>query len=105
MEAGILQVASGAEGGLPRNSFSGLAAALGEENVVRVEFAPGIDSQGEGAINVTVVIAPDAVQRLTGDATIDARARLRERLEEMGVNSTPIVYYATEAELAEDVGS
>ena len=81
-----------------------LVAALGGDNVVRVEFAPGIDSQGRGAIHITVVITPDAIQKLPSGATIDALVRVRERLHEMRVDSTPIVHYATEVELAEDVG-
>lgn len=80
-----------------------LVGALGKDNVVRVELAPGVDFQGHGAIDITVVIAPDAVQNLPGGAPIDARARVRERLNEMRVDSSPIIHYATEAELAEDV--
>jgi len=82
-----------------------LVATLGEGNVVRVEAASATDFHGQDAINVTVVIAPDALQRLTGPTTIEARQRLRERLREMRVTATPFVYYATEAELAEDAGS
>jgi hypothetical protein len=74
-------------------------------NYVRVEFAPSIDSQGRGAIHITVVISPDAIQNLPSGATLDALVRIRERLHEMHVDSTPIVSYATEAELAEDVSS
>jgi hypothetical protein len=80
-----------------------LVAALGKDNVVRVELAPGVDFQGHGAIDITVVIAPDAVQKLPGGAPIDARVRVRERLSEMRVETSPIIHYATEAELAEDV--
>lgn len=82
-----------------------LVAALGRDNVVRAEFASGVDSQGRGAIHITVVISTDAIQKLPSGATVDALVRVRERLHEMRVDSTPIVYYATEAELAEDVGS
>jgi hypothetical protein len=82
-----------------------LVAALGGENVVRVEVARGVDSQGRGAIHITVVISPDAIQNLPSGATLDVLVRVRELLHEMHVGSTPIVSYATEAELAEDVGS
>jgi hypothetical protein len=92
----------------PREVFSrliqqALVAALGKDNVVRVVVARGVDSQGQGAIEITVVIAPDAVQKLPGGAPIDARALVRARLREMRVDSSPIIHYATEAELAEDV--
>ena len=78
-----------------------LVAALGKENVVRAQFSPGIDSQGRGAITITVIITPNAIQRLASGATVEALVRLRKRLQEMRVDRTPIVQYATEAELAE----
>jgi hypothetical protein len=81
-----------------------LARALGNDNVVRVEFAPGIDAEARGAIEITVVIAPNAVQKLPSSTQVDALIRLRKRLHEMHVDRTPIIQYATEAELAEDVG-
>jgi hypothetical protein len=81
-----------------------LVAALGHDNVVRVEFAPGIDSQGRGAIRTTVVLTPHAIERLPNGAPVDALVRLRERLQEMRVDRTPIIEYATEAELAENGG-
>lgn len=81
-----------------------LLGALGGDNVVRVEFAPGIDSEARGAIEITVVIAPDAIEKLSSGKQVDALVRLRGRLREMRVDRTPIIQYATEAELAEDVG-
>jgi hypothetical protein len=79
-------------------------AALGKDNVVRVEHAPTTDSQGRDALRVTVVIAPDAVRKLAKGAVLDALVRLRERLSEMRDDRIPIVEYATEAELLEDGG-
>jgi hypothetical protein len=79
-------------------------AALGKANVVRVEYAPATDSRGRDALKVIVVIAPDAVKRLAGGSVLDALVRLRERLSEMRDDRTPIVEYATEAELLEDGG-
>ena len=38
-----------------------LVAALGSDNVVRVEVAPSIDAAGRGAMLTTIVIAPDAL--------------------------------------------
>lgn len=82
-----------------------LVAALGSDNVLRVEVAPTLDAEGRGAMLTTIVIAPDAIQRLDSEAEADAEVRLRERLREMHVAGTPIMSFATEAELAEDVGS
>jgi hypothetical protein len=82
-----------------------LVAALGSDNVVRVEVAPTLDAEGLGAMLTTIVITPEAIQRLDGNRQGDAMAQLRKRLREMHVHGTPIPEYATEAELAEDVGS
>ncbi|HXF53618.1 MAG TPA: hypothetical protein VNK52_05785 [Hyphomicrobiaceae bacterium] len=82
-----------------------LVAALGRDKVLRVEVAPTLDAEGRGAMLTTIVITPDAIQRLDSEAEADAEARLRERLHEMHVAGTPIMNFATEAELAEDVGS
>ena len=82
-----------------------LVAVLGSDNVVRVEVAPTIDAAGRGAMLTTIVIAPDALPRLTNEALVDAEMRLQERLREMHVAGASIMEFATEAELAEDVGS
>lgn len=82
-----------------------LATKLGAENVVRLETEPTTDSQGQEALKITVVIAPGAAERLEGGAVLDALVKLQERLHEMGESRTPIIAYATEAELEQDVGS
>jgi hypothetical protein len=93
----------------PEDAFGRLikqafASALGEGNVLRVEYEPAIDSQGRDALRITVVIAPGAIKRLSNGAALDALVRLRGRLREMRERRTPIVEYATEAELAQDAG-
>jgi hypothetical protein len=81
-----------------------LATELGDENVVRVEYEPTTDSQGRDALQIKVVIAPGATKKLKQGAALDALVRLRSRLHEMREERTPIVEYATEAELAQDGG-
>jgi hypothetical protein len=82
-----------------------VVAALGRDNVVRVEVAPSIDALGRDAMLATVVIPPDALPRLDGEALVKADMQLQDRLREMRVAGAAIVDFATEAELAEDVGS
>jgi hypothetical protein len=82
-----------------------LVAALGSDNVLRVEVAPTLDAEGRGAMLTTIVIAPDAIERLGNEVQADAEVGLRERLREMHVAGATIMNFATEAELAEDVGS
>lgn len=80
-----------------------LGRTLGRENVVRVERQRAIDSWGREALKITVVIAPDAVPRLAENA-LDALVSLQKRLREMREDRTPIIEYATEAELAQNAG-
>ena len=79
-------------------------AELGAENVVRVEFEPATDSQGQDALKITVVIAPGSTEKLAKGASLSALVRLQERLSKMRDDRTPIIEYATEAELAQDGG-
>jgi hypothetical protein len=81
-----------------------LVPALGEKNVIRVAWAPTIDSRGEAAFNITVVVPPEATRRLTGQHVIDASIALRRRLPEIFEDSLPIVQYTTEAELSQVAG-
>jgi hypothetical protein len=77
-----------------------LGAELGQGNVVRVELRPTTDFQDRDALRITIVIPPDVTQRLKG-RVLDALVAVRQRLRDMGDDRTPIVEYATEAELAD----
>jgi hypothetical protein len=93
----------------PREAFGrlirqALAEKLGQDNVVRVEYSSTTDSRGQDALKILVVIAPGAARRLANGAALDALVRLRERLREMRDDRTPIVEYATEADLEQDGG-
>lgn len=79
-----------------------LATELGRKNVVRLEFEPTTDSRGQEALKITVVIPPRATKKLKGASVLDALVKLQDRLREMHENRTPIVEYATEAELKRD---
>ena len=81
-----------------------LVAELGTQNVVRVEYQPTTDSQGQDALKITVVIAPGATKKLAKGASLNALVRLQERLSQMQEDRTPIIEYATVAELAQDGG-
>lgn len=82
-----------------------LAVELGDENVVRVEHESATDSRGDDALKITVVIAPGATEKLAKGASLSALVQLQLRLNAMRENRTPIIDYATEAELAEDASS
>jgi hypothetical protein len=82
-----------------------LVAELGQENVIRVEYEPTADSRGQDALKIMVVIKPKAAKKLATEAPLNALVRLRKRLGEMRDDRTPIIQYATEAELAQDADS
>jgi len=93
----------------PKEAFarlirSALVPTLGEKNVLRVAWEPTTDSQGDAALNITVVIPPEATRRLTGQNAIDASIALRTRLPEIFEESVPIIQYMTEAELSQVAG-
>ncbi|HZF29748.1 MAG TPA: hypothetical protein VE907_11550 [Gammaproteobacteria bacterium] len=79
-----------------------IVSALGGENVVRVECAETVDSLGEPALRVTVVLTPGAPARLAPASVVEASMKLKHRLREMHTYSTPLIEYATEAELDQD---
>lgn len=76
-----------------------LETELGGENVVRLRLEPAADSQGRRALRITVVIPPEATKKLRKGAALDALVTLRQRLADMRDDRTPMVEYATEAEL------
>jgi hypothetical protein len=75
--------------------------ALGKKKVVRVFTEPGTDAEGHDALRITIVLTPDAVESLDGDALLKNLLDLREGLWKQGEERAPIVSYATEEELSE----
>ncbi|HWB49042.1 MAG TPA: hypothetical protein VG651_08020 [Stellaceae bacterium] len=76
-------------------------SAFGKKHVVRVFAEPGTDAEGHDALRITIVLTPDAVENLEGDALLKNLLDLREGLWQQGEERTPIVGYATEEELAQ----
>ncbi len=76
-----------------------LVTELGGNIVERLKIEPTTDSQGRGALKITVVIAPGATDRIAGGAVLDALVSVQDRFREMREERIPIIEYATEAEL------
>lgn len=94
----------------PKDAFGkliqqALVSELGKNNVVRVAHEPTTDSRGQGALKITVVLAPGAAKKLANGAVLDALVKLRERLSDMREDRFPIIEYVTQAELDQDVGA
>ena len=71
------------------------------ENVVRAMVEPMVDLDGDDAWRVLIVLQPDAVDRISGDAVLDNLVQIHERLRQKGDERLPFVEFATEEELAE----
>jgi hypothetical protein len=78
-------------------------ANFGPENVVRVESEPTVDSTGKEALDILIVVAPSVPDNLTGDNVVDTPVQISARLMEAGDEHLPIIGYATEEELADEV--
>jgi hypothetical protein len=100
-QPGFYRTRIGPKEALDRLVRQALVEQLGDNNVVRVELRPIADSQDRDALRIIVVIPPDATHRLK-DRVLDALVAVRKRLREVGDDRTPIIEYATEAELVED---
>jgi hypothetical protein len=81
-----------------------VAPAFGVENIVRADYERATDSLGQDALRITIVLTPGGLERLAHGGVLDALVRLQDRLREMKEYRTPIIEYATEAELAQDAG-
>ena len=73
---------------------------LGKKTVVRVLSQPTIDSQGKEALQITIVIEPKSVAKLSGEQVVDTLFDLQKRLPKEGEDRFPIIEYATPDELA-----
>jgi hypothetical protein len=64
---------------------------------------PFVDSQGDAALRITIVLRPNVAMRLTGDAVLDTLVQIQRRLSQEGEERFPLIEYATREEL-EEVG-
>ena len=76
-------------------------ANFGSQKIVRVESEPTADLDGNEALNLLIVVAPDFAEAINGDAVLDTLVQIVDRLQEAGDDRFPIIEYATEEELAD----
>jgi hypothetical protein len=74
-------------------------ANLPPQGVVRIESEPTVDSEGNDALHLMIVVAPEAADKITGDAVVDTLVQIHDRLRDAGDDRFPIIEYTTEAEL------
>jgi hypothetical protein len=74
---------------------------LGGASIVSVTSRPKVDWQGDEALEITVVLTPDAPASIGGEAVIRMLSETHNRLQEAGDDRFPFMRYATEDELKE----
>lgn len=67
--------------------------------VRRAIAEPTVDSQGEEALRITLVLDPQAIEHITGDHALDVLFEINEALQSAGDDRLPIISYATEEEV------
>lgn len=75
------------------------------DQLVRVDYRTTLDSQDSQAIEILIVLTPSAIDDLAEGDVLDSLNGIRKRLREMGEDRTPIIDFATEAELATNAGA
>lgn len=79
-------------------------ARLPKKTVERVLSEAVSDSEGRDALKLTIVISPDSLPKLEGDALLDTLVQIQNDLQEAGEDRFAIVEYATQDELDDDAG-
>jgi hypothetical protein len=77
-------------------------AQVADAGLERIVVAPAVDSDGRDALRITLVLKPEAVRALSGDAALDLLVSVQQELARRDEERFPIVEYATEAELQEE---
>ena len=72
---------------------------LDSANISSVASSTAVDSSGQEAVRITIVIKPGVEEKIKGDAALDTLVQLQDRLRKEGEERTPIVEYATKNEL------
>jgi hypothetical protein len=76
------------------------AILKGPAGVTRVMSQPTSDSQGQEALDVTIVLKNGSVDKITGDMALDTLFGANRALQEAGEDRFPIIRFITEEELA-----
>lgn len=74
---------------------------FGQENVLRAEVYPWVDSDGDDTWRVLIVVDPKIVDTISGDVVLNNIVELHNRLVDAGEDRMPFLQYATEEELAQ----
>lgn len=87
-------------GDIERNAVEIARRNFGEENVLRAEVHPWVDSDGDDTWRVLIVVDPKIADTISGEVVLNNIIELHNRLADAGEDRMPFLQYATEEELA-----
>jgi hypothetical protein len=79
-------------------------ANLGSATFSDVISEPTADLDGRDALKITIVLEPEVVGTIEGDAALNTLVEILGNLQKAGDERFPIIEYATEQELLENDG-
>jgi len=74
-------------------------ATLGIGSVASVSSAPTIDSEGQDALQLTIVLSPAFATVLNGSQVVKTMVQVHDSLQKQGEQRSPFVNFTTEGEL------
>jgi hypothetical protein len=72
--------------------------------IQRVDSEPALDSEGQAALHITIVLKRGTAGKISGDNALDTLVRIEKALREAKEERFPIISYVTEEELEDSSG-
>ncbi len=91
---------------LPTRQIEEIATKVAQANLTpevahRVLSEAIVDSEGQDALRLTIVIAPEAVEKIDGRRLLDNLVDTQRQLQQAGEERYAVLSYTTEQELAD----
>nr|WP_295113753.1 hypothetical protein [uncultured Caulobacter sp.] len=80
----------------------GIARRIATADFERVVTEPTIDSEGNDALRIVVVLKPETDANFNGDKALDLLVDVQQALQSQGESRLAIIEYMTEGELSQD---
>jgi hypothetical protein len=92
---------------LDDTKIAGITREVGREKLTPrwfedVMIEPAVDSEGNDALGITVILTRKPDRHLKGKILVRFLVELRQRFDALGEGRTPLLHWATREELAAD---
>lgn len=79
------------------------AGVIPANQLLEVRSEPMLDSEGQDALRITLVLTDEAAKTLTGSQAVLLLTDIHDSLLNVGDERFPLLYYATPSDLGDDV--